>query len=125
MVSTITKVREIGRGEKVSYSGIFEAKKKMRIGIVPVGYYEGLDRKLSNRGWVKYKKVFSPIIGRICMNMMVVDLGKSGAKMGERVVVISDRDEDKNSAVVMARMCQTIPYEILVKISETIRRRVV
>lgn len=123
--SKITKIREIEKGEKVSYGGTFVASKKTNIGVIPVGYFEGLDRRLSNRGFVKYKNKFYPIIGRVCMNMAVIGLGKTKARLFDEVEVVSDNSKDKNSIEKMVQIAETIPYDILVRINSSIRRMVV
>jgi len=123
--SKITKIREIGKGEKVSYGGIFTASKKTNIGVIPVGYFEGLDRRLSNKGFIKYKNKFYPIVGRVCMNMAIINFGKIKPKLWDEVEIISNNSKDKNSIEKMAEICETIPYDILVKINSSIRRTVV
>lgn len=124
-VSTLVKTRVIKKGEKVSYNCTFAAKHKMRIGVLPVGYYEGVDWRLSNKGFLNYEGKFLPILGRVCMNLLAVSLEGTNAKIFDEVEVISAKARDKNSISSMAAMCKTIPYEILVKLSSTIRRQVV
>lgn len=123
--SKIIKIREIEKGEGVSYGGIFVASKKTNIGVIPVGYFEGLDRRLSSKGFVKYKDKFYPIAGRVCMNMVVVDFGKMKPKLWDEVEIISNNPKDKNSIEKIAKICETIPYDILVGIDGSIRRTIV
>ncbi|MDD2483314.1 MAG: alanine racemase [Candidatus Shapirobacteria bacterium] len=123
--SKITKVREIEKGKKVSYGGTFVATKKTVVGVIPVGYFEGLDRRLSNKGFVKYKNKFYPIVGRVCMNMAIVNFGKVRPKLYDEVEVISNNSKDKNSIEKMAEICETIPYDLLVEINSSIRRTIV
>jgi len=123
--SCFTTLRKIKKGEKVGYNGTWQAKKDTNIGVVPVGYYEGLDIRLNNNGWVKYKNKFYPIVGRICMNLTMVDLGVTEAKLFDEVEVVSNDKTDKNSIAKMAKQCKTIPYELLVKINSSIRRVIV
>lgn len=120
--SVLTTIRTIEKDERVSYNGIWAAQKRTNIGVIPVGYNEGLDRRLSNLGWVKYKNNFYPIIGKICMNLAMVDLGKIKAKLFDEVELISNNPKDKNSIKNMAIICKTIPYDILVGIDGSIRR---
>ena len=120
--TVFTKILEIEKGDKVGYRGTFIADKKTKIGVIPVGYFEALDRRLSNKGFVKYKNKFYPIIGRICMNLAMINLGKTEAKIFDEVEVISNNPKDKNSIEKMSDICHTIPYEILVKINSSIRR---
>lgn len=123
--SSLTTLRRINKEEKVSYNGIWESQKSTNIGVIPVGYNEGLDRRLSNIGWIKYRDNFYPIIGRICMNLAVVDLVNEKVKLFDEIEVISDNPNDKNSIRNMAVQCNTIPYDLLVKINNSIRKVIV
>jgi alanine racemase len=123
LISTLVKVRQIRNGEKVSYGMTFEAKKDGWLGVIPVGYYEGLDRKLSNVGEVKYKGKYYRIAGRVCMNMCVIDFGGRKPKLYDEVEVIGE--SGKNSFEFLAPKCQTIDYEMMVRLNGSIRREVV
>jgi len=123
--TTITNVKRIRKGERVSYGGEFVAKKNVYVGVIPVGYNECLDRRLSNRGWVKYKNRFYQIAGRVCMNMTVINFDQTKPELFDEVEVISNCSDDKNSVKNMAEICETIPYEILVKINSGIRRTII
>jgi len=122
MVATLTKLGEINRGDKVSYGGTFTAQKKMKIGVVPAGYYEGLDRRLSNKGFLRINGQYCPILGRVCMNLTVIGLVRVKAKLWDDVEIISNNKEDKNSVENIAKIGETIPYEILVKLEGSVRR---
>ena len=124
-LSSIIKVNELQKGDKVSYNCTFTAPKKMRVGVLPIGYYEIFDRRLSNLGFVHYKKTPLPIVGRICMNLTVVDIKNKKINIGDEVEVLGLNQENKNSVTSMANVCKTIPYEILVNINEITRRVVV
>ncbi len=122
VISTLTNIKEINTGDKVSYGGTFVALKKMKIGVVPVGYFEGLDRRLSNKGFVKINGNYAPILGRVCMNLVVVGLDKIKAQLWDEVEVVSNNSGEKNSIENMARLSETIPYEILVGWDGSMRR---
>lgn len=121
--STLIDIKELKKGECVSYGCTFIATKNMKIGIVPVGYYEGIDRELSNKGYVYYKNTPCKILGRVCMNITVIDLSlvRNPQKWHE-ISVISDDRKKKNCARWMADTCKTIPYVIWTHIAPTIRR---
>lgn len=124
--SRITSLRRIGTGEAVGYNVTWKATRDTLLATIPVGYYEGLDRRLSNVGCVSVRGMMCPIVGRVSMNIASIDVTDvSGAREGDKVVVISNNAPDQHSIVSMARMCQTIPYEILVHIPSTLRRAVV
>jgi len=122
--SKIINVVELKKGDQVGYGCTFTASKPMEVGILPVGYFEVFDRKLSNKGFVKYKNQFLPIVGRVCMNLTIVDLKETNAKRWDEIQIISPQTKDKNSAQNMAQFSDTIVYETLVKINASTRRRV-
>jgi len=121
--STIIDIKELKKGDCVSYGCTFIAQKDMRIGIIPAGYYEGVDRRLSNKGSIYYGETECPIIGRVCMNLTMIDLsGADGAGKWDKVEIISRDPLKKNSVRQIAEMCKTITYVIWTHIAPTIRR---
>jgi alanine racemase len=121
----ITSIREVKKGEKIGYGGSFEVNKNMIVATIPFGYFEGMDRRLSNKGWVKIGDKFCPIVGRVSMNISSIDVSEvKDVKVGDKVVVISANKNDKNSIENMAKMCETIPYEIMVHVERMLRREV-
>jgi alanine racemase len=128
MKTLISGVKHIKRDDKVGYNNTFIAPKDMTIATIPVGYFEGLDRRLSNKGSVQVGNdaVACPIIGRISMNITSIDIGKcKNVSMGDCVTVISSNVRDTNSINSMSSICDTIPYEIAVKIPEHLKRVVI
>jgi len=123
--STITKVLEVKAGETVSYGCTFTAKRDGRIGVLPLGYYEGIPWALSNAGQVKYGSEHLPMVGRVCMNHTMIDLTDSAAAAGDVVAVIS---ADRSDPVALDAICQRynlFNYECLVRLNQNIRRTVV
>ena len=125
LTSTITKVLAIERGTSVSYGRTFTADKDTKIGVLPLGYYEGLPRALSNIGTVQYKDSYLPIAGRICMNHTMIDLGNSRLKVGDKVVIISDNVKSKNTVDSICSAHDLFNYGLLVGLNQNIRRRIV
>lgn len=123
--STIVKTIDLAKGDKVGYGGSFTASRKMKIGILPLGYYEGISRELSNRGMVSYGDKYLPIVGRVCMNHTIIDLTNTNLKEGVRVVVISKNPIMKNSIIGTQREFGLFSYESLARLSENIRRKIV
>ncbi|MCF7910798.1 alanine racemase [Candidatus Pacearchaeota archaeon] len=124
--SKVVCVKDIKAGDFVSYGRTFMAEKDMKIAVIPFGYYEGLDRRLSNRGFVKIKGEFVKIIGRVCMNLTVVDVSNiQDVKINDEVVIYSEKKEDKNSIANSAKIAGTIPYVILTGIRGDMRRKIV
>jgi alanine racemase len=125
LTSSLTRIATIKKGEKVGYNCTYSAPKTIQIGLLPLGYYEGLDRRLGNLGVVKYQNQYCPIIGRISMNLAVVDLKDTSPKLYDQVEIFSPNPADLNSIPQTASLCQTIPYDILVHLNESIRRQIV
>lgn len=122
----ISGIKKIQAGKKVGYNSTFTAVRPMTIATIPVGYFEGLDRRLSNQGVVKIQGMECPIIGRVSMNITTVDISEcKNLRIGEPVLAISSRPEDTNAVRHIAKICKCIPYEVLVHIPQNLRRIVV
>ncbi len=123
MASVVSSIRTIPVGEQVGYNGTWSAARVTKAATVPVGYNEGVDRRLSNRGFYKIGGVDCPIIGRVSMNISSVDVTDVGdPKVGDEVVIFSRDPGDENCIEAVARACDTIPYEILVHIPGYLKR---
>lgn len=120
--STIIKTIDLQPGDRVSYNGIFTADKPMRIGILPLGYYEGVPRALSNIGRVSAGQLNLPIVGRICMNHTMINLEGSNLGVGDQVTVISDNPDSPNSVANLSARHNLFAYELVTKLSSSIRR---
>lgn len=125
LITHISQIKTLKRGESIGYDGTYTAKKDAVIGVLPIGYYDGVDRELSNKGIVKINGVDCPIIGRVSMNLTTVDISGTNVKMGDEVIIYSDNPKDKNSIENTAKICKKIPYEILVNLAESTRRVVI
>lgn len=125
LLSTIVDIQELKRGDAVGYNCTYEAREKCRVGLLPLGYHEALDRRLSNTGCVEYGGALLPIVGRVSMNLTSIDLGGSTATSGDEVVVISNTHDAPHSVGRIASTIGTIPYEVLARIHPSIRRVIV
>lgn len=126
MRSKICQIKNIHKGETISYGNTFKAKSDMTIGVIGAGYYEGIDRRLSNLGFVKVDGIPCQILGRVCMNISMIDLSQIiNPYVGQECLVYSDNPTDPNSLENSAKLCQTIPYDLLGKLNETVKREVV
>jgi len=127
--SQVVAVQALDAGASVSYNETYQASQPSRVAVIPFGYFEGLDRRLSNRGQFlvdgQEKSFWAPIAGAVCMNLTCLDIGQEKVGRGDQVKVISAQAEDSNSVVELAALLETIPYEILVKIQVNIRRIIV
>jgi alanine racemase len=125
METIITGIKKIQRDDTIGYGNTFKAEKEMTIATIPVGYYEGVDRRLSNVGSVLVgsEKMHCPIVGRISMNITTIDVSHMPeVKIGTPVTVISDVETDPNSIVNMAKLADTFAYEIAVHIPGQLKR---
>lgn len=120
----IVATKIIPRNSGVGYNVTFRAPNDLTAAIVPCGYYEGVPRALSNKGFMYYGDTPLPIIGRVSMNMSTIDVSSVGTplRLEDEVEVFSADPEKKNSIAWVAASCDTIPYEILVRLAPTIRR---
>jgi len=121
--STIVQIKDVQKGDRVGYNGTFTATRPMKIGLLPAGYYEGVDRRLSNQGVIKVGETFCKILGRVSMNMTLIDLSDvPTAKVGDEVTIYSEVNDDLNSVSKAAKDAKTISYELLVHLAESVRR---
>ncbi len=110
----IVSVRELAAGDRVSYGGTFTAPQNMRLAIVAAGYADGLHRQLSGIGELCIRGLRAPILGRICMQMTMVDVTHiPQAVVGDPAWLIGGDGIGCVSAYELASWAQTIPYEIL------------
>ncbi len=114
--------KRIKRGDKVSYCGTFEAERDMEIGIISFGYADGLPRGLSNKGYflINGKKAY--ILGNITMDMTIVDITGIDVKEGDVVLIVGKNGYREIRFSDVAEMCNTIPYEIMCRISKRVKR---
>lgn len=121
----IVQVKKIKQGEKVGYDFTYEAKKDEVIAVLPIGYNDGVDCKLSNKGTVLIKDKVCQIIGRVSMNLTVIDVTLvKNIKIGDEVIVFSN-NENKNNIVNSAKKIGVIPYEILVHLERSTKRKII
>ena len=117
--SNIAQIRSVKKGEKVGYDATFIANKDMKIGIVPLGYADGINRKLGNEnGHVLVNTKPAKIVGKISMDSMLIDLRTIEAKEGDVVTIF----DNKNNILEIAANLGTIPYEILATLNRRIKR---
>lgn len=122
----IAQIKTIQTGESVGYGRTWFAPRKSKIGIIPVGYYDGYDRKLSNSGRVLVNGKYAPVVGRVAMNMTMIDLTDiKKAKQGDFVVLIGKSGKNQMSADELATRIGTINYEIVSRINPKLPRVIV
>ncbi|MEK7111988.1 MAG: alanine racemase [Patescibacteria group bacterium] len=124
--SIVAQVKEIKAGESVGYGRTWYAPRKSKIAIIPVGYSDGYDRKLSNSSRVIIKGKFAPIIGRVAMNMIVADVTEiAGVNIEDEVTLIGKSKGKEISAEELAQNTNTINYEVVSRINPLLPRIIV
>lgn len=126
MKTIISSVKTIEAQGGVGYNVTFTAPKRMVIATVPVGYFEGVDRRLSNRGFFMVRDIPCPIIGRVSMNITTIDVSTvPNIVVGDVVTVIGNDSTAPNSVEQIAQLSQTISHEIFVHIPPHLRRTII
>jgi alanine racemase len=121
--SQLVVTRTIAAGASVGYGGSFHAPQDMRIGVVPVGYADGVPRALSNRGAFIVDGARCPIVGRVAMNMTEIDLSAApNSHAGSAVTLIGNDGRAAVSADDWAAWAETINYEIVTCLPSTLPR---
>ncbi len=124
--STLAQIKMLKKGDIVGYNRTYRCASDMTVGLVPAGYYDGVDRRLSNVGVISVEGVECPILGRVSMNMTVIGLdGVRNPRLGQKATIYSNDPSAGNSLASAAARCNTIPYDLLVHLAESIRREVV
>ena len=117
--TTVSQVKQIPAGETVGYGRRGKTERNSEIAVLPIGYADGYDRRLSNGvGRVFVRGQFAPIIGTICMDMCMVDVTGMNVQEGDEVEIIGDHVKLTD----VARWIGTIPYEVLTSISQRVKR---
>ena len=120
--SRVTAVKGMRTGEVTGYGARFTATKPTTIAIVPAGYADGLDLRLAGRGAVLIRGRRAPIIGSVCMDMIMIDVTGLDASPGDEVVFIGSQGSDTIDAREMAETIGTIPWEIVCRVGTRIER---
>jgi len=123
--SRLAQVKTVPPGGTVGYDVTYRAPTERRIAVVPVGYSEGYDRRLSNRGRVLVRGSSAPVVGRVAMNMFMADVTEANAREGDEVVLIGEQGEARIDVEEIAESIGTIAYEVLARLSPRLPRRLV
>jgi alanine racemase len=120
----LVNVKQIEAGAGVSYGWTWIAEATTTVGLVPLGYGDGIPRHAGNRAWVGWSGSRVPVRGRICMDQFVVELGAGRvAQSGEEVIIFGPGDHGEPTAADWAAWCDTIGYEIVTRIGTRVPRR--
>jgi alanine racemase len=127
LYSRITLLKWVPQGETLGYGCTFEASRTTLVATLPVGYHDGYMRGLSNRGHVIVRGVFAPVVGRVSMDLTLIDVTDvSGVEVNDEVTLLGRDHADSKLTVTaedLARIAGTISYEVTCGISDRVPRR--
>ena len=119
MVSRITQIRTVKKGETVGYNRKFTAPRDTRVALIPTGYGDGYKRALGlGKGYVTVNGMAAPVIGKVNMDMITVDVTDIPASIGDLAVLFGDKPRVDE----LARLAGTIPYDITTSVSRRVAR---
>jgi alanine racemase len=122
----VAQVKDVRKGEYIGYGTTYRATADLKIAVIPIGYYDGYDRQLSNSGHVLINGLRAPIRGRICMDIFMVDVTDIPDVHAESEVVLIGRSGDEVIRVEdVAGWANTINYEVVSRIGSHLERRVI
>lgn len=123
LVTSILQVRRVPEGMPISYGREFVTRRESLIGVIPIGYGDGFPRALSNRGFVLVRGRRVPVVGRVCMDLTMIDLTDIGeVGIGEEVVLVGRQGGEEIRIEEFARLSGTISYEALCRIGPRVPR---
>jgi alanine racemase len=123
VVSRIVQLKEVDRGARVGYGGRWQAQRRSRLGVVPIGYAEGYLRSFSNRAHVLVEGRRCPVVGAVSMDMCMVDLTDCSQGEGAEVVLLGKQGSERIEIRELAGIAETIPYELLCLLGLRLSRR--
>lgn len=120
LTSVISQVHTINKGESVGYNRAFKAAETIKTATIPIGHADGISRQLGNGvGYVYIQNEIAPIVGNVCMDMIMVDVTNIKCNEGDQVVIYKNQQHMED----LAKKSNTIPYELLTVISQRINRQ--
>ncbi len=121
----IVQIKEVPAGSYVGYGGTHRTTRKSRIAVLPVGYADGYRRSVGNTGWVLVAGNRAPVLGRVCMNLCMVDITDiHGTHLEDEVVILGRSGNEEVTAEMLGQWMGTINYEVVTGISPLLPRKV-
>ncbi len=118
----IVQIRSVKKGEFIGYGEHFYTDEETLVGVLALGYADGLIRALGNRIQVAINNQLAPLIGKVCMDQCFVKLNNIQAKEGDEVILFGDKSAKANDASEIAALLNTIPYETISTLSKRLER---
>lgn len=120
----ILSMRDFAAEQPLGYNGTYVTKAPAHVAVLPVGYADGYNRQLSNRGRVIVRDHYAPVVGSVSMDLTLVDVtGIPGIAVGDEVILLGNSDNLSVDALEHAELANSTPYEILCNISKRVPRR--
>jgi alanine racemase len=121
--TSVLTVRNVPAGSPISYGRTFIARRDSRIAVVPLGYADGYNRLFSNNAEMLVRGRRAPVVGRVCMDLTMVDVTDApGVQEGDEVVILGKQGKEVITAVHLAAKIGTIPYEIMTSLGHRSRK---
>ncbi len=119
------QIKEVKAGGYIGYGLTFKATRDMRIVVLPVGYSDGYDRGLSNNGYVLIKGRRCPVVGRVCMNLFMVDVSHvEDVSLEDDIILIGKSGNEGITADTLANLLGTINYEVIARLNPYIQKKI-
>ncbi|MGL2435056.1 alanine racemase [Helicobacter pylori] len=118
----IVQIKRVKKGEFIGYGEHFYTNEETLVGVLALGYADGLVRDLGNRIQVAINNQLAPLIGKVCMDQCFVKLNNIEAKEGDEVILFGDKSAKANDASEIATLLNTIPYETISTLSKRLER---
>ncbi|MCX7766498.1 MAG: alanine racemase, partial [Candidatus Sumerlaeia bacterium] len=123
LLTRIINVREFPAGRYLSYGRTYQTKRRTRVGILPIGYGDGYPRHFSNCGYVIVRGKKAPVIGRVCMDQVLIDITRiPEAQLGDEVLVYGKKGKDHIPIEEVAHRIGTISYELTCRLTARVPR---
>lgn len=121
--TSIPFIKSVPAGTRISYGGTFVTRRESLMAILPIGYADGYSTRLSNQGEVLIREKRAPVVGRVCMDLIVVDVTDiPGVSTGDEVVLIGRQGREQITADEIAKKIGSISYEVLCLIGKRVPR---
>ncbi len=122
----IGQIKDVRKGEYIGYGTTYRATANLKIAVLPIGYFDGYDRQISNNGYVLVNGMRAPVRGRICMDMFMVDVTDiPNVSLESEVVLIGRSGDETIRAEDLAGWTNTINYEVLARLGMHLKRKVI
>ena len=122
LTSKIIQIQTIHKGAGIGYNHTFFSNTEMKVATVGIGYADGVQRCLSNKGFVLAKGIKCPIVGNVSMDLISIDISNVEINVGEEVTIFGESESNNISLEEIAEQINSVPYEIITQINPRVKR---